>query len=154
MLILPDPTHAGKAHGGTWVRRGFSSGFEALGSASIEIIEMSQSDQRHFRAFGRKEQRLEARISRGDTEGPRPAAVLNLGLGGACLELDGPLDEPASVTVAIDLPGLWNPLELAAEVAWSRAVDDSGKCIAGVRFLGASGRALRLLSEALAPEWR
>jgi len=122
---------------------------------------MSEPAVRHFRSLGRKRQRLAARVSpRVPSAEPSPDAVfeeawlIDLGLGGACIELDGAFDPGRDLRLLIDLPGLWEPLELAAEVAWRGAPDKSGKVLSGVRFLQPSGKALRLLSETLATDFR
>jgi len=85
---------------------------------------------------------------------PEEAWLVDLGLGGACIELDQSFDQGQALLVLIDLPGLWEPLELTAEVAWRGSADKAGKALTGVRFVQPSGKALRLLSEALATEFR
>lgn len=84
----------------------------------------------------------------------RDARVTDLGLGGARLELKDGIDEGRAVTLRLDLPGLWDALELAAEVAWRGGADKNGTVAVGVRFVSPSGRDLRVLSEALASELR
>jgi hypothetical protein len=120
---------------------------------------MSPVATRHFRALGRKRQRFSARVVSRDrgTEPPEPSvpaeiSVVDLGLGGACLELEEKLEPGREITLGIDLPGLWEPLELRAEVVWRSAEDQGKKALTGVRFLQPSGKSLRLLAEALANE--
>ena len=43
--------------------------------------------------------------------------VVDLGLGGACLELGEGFEPGRELRVLLDLPSLWDPLELTAEVA-------------------------------------
>ena len=122
---------------------------------------MSEPADRHFRSLGRKPQRLAVRVSPRVPSGePSPGTVseeawlVDLGLGGACIEFDGAFDPGRELRVFIDLPGLWEPLELTAEVAWRGNPDKSGKVLTGVRFVQPSGKALRLLSETLATDFR
>jgi hypothetical protein len=119
---------------------------------------MSQPVARHFRALGRKRQRLSARISEanggsippGDAPLGAEGLVVDLGLGGACLELSERYEAGRELRVLLQLPGLWDPLELSAEVAWRGTADKDGKILLGIRFVRLSGKCLRLLSEALA----
>jgi hypothetical protein len=119
---------------------------------------MSEPVARHFRALGRKSQRLSARISEasggsvppGDAPSGVEGLVVDLGLGGACLELSERYEPGRALRVLLELPGLWDPLELSAEVAWRGTADKDGKVLVGVRFVQPSGKSLRLLSEALA----
>jgi len=126
---------------------------------------MSEAGVRHFRSLGRKRERLSAQVSprapspdvAPDTSpdaAPEEAWLVDLSLGGACIELDQRFDPGRLLRVLIDLPGLWEPLELIAEVAWRGNTDKSGKALTGVRFVQPSGKALRLLSEALATDFR
>jgi hypothetical protein len=152
--ILADVTYARKASYGNGYESEFSCGFGLLGSASIGIIEMSQSSARHFRAIGRRQQSLSARVLAAGDSAEREARVTDLGLGGARLELKGGVDPGRALTLRLDLPGLWDALELAAEVAWRGNPDKEGAVSVGVRFVSPSGRALRVLSEALATDYR
>jgi hypothetical protein len=115
---------------------------------------MSQSSVRHFRAVGRRPQSLAARVLAAGDSAEREAKVTDLGLGGARLELRDGIDRGRALTLRLDLPGLWDALELAAEVAWQGSADKSGAVPVGVRFVSPSGRDLRVLSEALATEFR
>jgi hypothetical protein len=79
-------------------------------------------DQRHFRAFARRTLALPGAL--GDENGTaRAVVVVNLGLGGACVEAqeDGALDSLSPgrmVTLEVAPSGLWDPLHLTARVAW------------------------------------
>jgi hypothetical protein len=154
MTILADVTLARKASYRMGWEAIFSCGFEALGSARIGIIEMSQSPARHFRAIGRKPQRLSARVRAAGDPVEHEARVTDLGLGGARLELMNGIAPGRALTLLLELPGLWDWLELAAETAWLGSPDQSGTVALGVRFVSPSGRDLRLLSEALAADHR
>jgi hypothetical protein len=115
---------------------------------------MSQSSARHFRALGRRPQSLSARVlAAGDAE-EREVRVTDLGLGGARLELANGIEPGRTLTLRLELPGLWDALELAAETAWLGNPDKTGSVPVGVRFVSPSGRDLRILAEALAADFR
>jgi hypothetical protein len=115
---------------------------------------MSQSPARHFRALGRRPQSLSARVLAAGDPAELEVRVTDLGLGGARLELANGIEPGRALTLRLELPGLWDPLELAAETAWLGTPDKSGVVPVGVRFVSPSGRELRILSEALAAEFR
>jgi len=102
----------------------------------------------HFRSLARYPANLPARLSTGAAAAPHAVRMLDLGLGGACFEIEERYERGEKLTVHIDLPELWDPLVLEAEVAWCepRGV---GATRAGVRFTEPSGRSLRLIAEAL-----
>jgi hypothetical protein len=77
---------------------------------------------------------------------------VDLGLGGACLEFGEMLKDGTALRLLIDVPHLWDPLELDARVTWARAGAGRAPARMGVRFEGASGRTLRLLAELLEAE--
>jgi Tfp pilus assembly protein PilZ len=77
------------------------------------------------------------------------ARLLDLGLGGACLETAERYERGDRLSVELELPGLWDPLVLQAEVAWCEPrAEGSGRV--GVEFKDVSGHGLRLIAEALA----
>ena len=106
----------------------------------------------HFRAMARRPVSLPARIANGHNSTAWAARLVDLGLGGACVELAEPLKEGARVTLLIDAPHLWDPLELEAKVAWSRAREGTNPGRTGVCFESLSGTTLRLLAELLEAE--
>jgi hypothetical protein len=107
----------------------------------------------HFRALARRPVSLPARISQAlQPNGLRAARLVDLGLGGACLELGEKLDDGTALRLLIDVPHLWDPLELEARVTWGRISQGRTPARMGVRFEGASGRTLRLLAELLEAE--
>ena len=61
-----------------------------------------------------------------------PAAVVNIGLGGACVLIDDALAIGDVVTLSFTAPTLWDPLVLRARVAWVGPA--SGPRAAGVAF--------------------
>jgi len=107
----------------------------------------------HFRALARRAVSLPARIAQApQPNGPGSARLVDLGLGGACLELGELLKTGTPLRLLIDVPHLWDPLELDARVTWGRPAQGQTPARVGVRFEGASGRTLRLLAELLEAE--
>ena len=104
--------------------------------------------ERHFRAFARRAVNLPATLGT-LADGPRPARLVDLGLGGACVELRAPLKIGLAVTLEVTAPNLWDPLIVPAKVAWSRSGAD-GATLAGVAFDHAGKSALPALVELLA----
>jgi hypothetical protein len=102
--------------------------------------------------MARRPVRLPARIANERNSTTWAARLVDLGLGGACVELAEPMIEGAKVTLLIDAPHLWEPLELEAKVAWSRAAEGTTPNRSGVRFERVSGTTLRLLAELLEAE--
>jgi Tfp pilus assembly protein PilZ len=109
---------------------------------------MQPEPAQHFRALARHPASLPARLSNPGAGAPHSVRLLNLGLGGACFEIDERYERGERLIVHIDLPGLWDPLVLEAEVAWCEP-RGPGSTRAGVRFTQPSGRSLRLIAEAL-----
>jgi Tfp pilus assembly protein PilZ len=60
------------------------------------------------------------------------AAVENISLGGACIRLENALAPGDVVTLSFTAPTLWDPLVLAARVAW--VAPGAGPRAAGVAF--------------------
>jgi hypothetical protein len=104
----------------------------------------------HFRAFARRPVGLSATVSRGDGTWKRPARLLDLGLGGACLEMLEAVPNGTALSLAVEAPHLWDPLFLEGEVVWLRSLDGAARI--GVRFTHRSGRVLRTLTELLEAE--
>jgi hypothetical protein len=108
----------------------------------------------HFRALARRPVSLAARIAQAaqPVNGSGAARLVDLGLGGACLEAAELLKEGTTLRLLIDVPHLWDPLELDARVTWGKLGQGRVPSRMGVRFEGASGRTLRLLAELLEAE--
>ncbi|HVJ17308.1 MAG TPA: PilZ domain-containing protein [Polyangiaceae bacterium] len=108
----------------------------------------------HFRALARRPVSLPARVAQAPQpgNGTGAARLVDLGLGGACVELTELLKDGTALRLLIDVPHLWDPLELDARVTWSRPGVGRAPARMGVRFEGASGRTLRLLAELLEAE--
>lgn len=95
---------------------------------------------------------LPARIASERSTTVRAARLVDLGLGGAGVELTEPIKDGESVQILIDAPHLWDPLELEAKVAWTRVGEGKAPNRAGVRFERVNGKTLRLLAELLEAE--
>lgn len=108
---------------------------------------MTASD--HFRAHGRRRVDLSATIRGVGAGFHKSARVVDLALGGACLELPDPLELDTRVTVEIVAPTLWDPLVLEGRVAWVRYGGGTLGARAGVEFEHAAGGAMFALFELL-----
>lgn len=108
---------------------------------------MSQAPAQHFRAFARRPSELRAQVAIGPRE--IQGRLVDLGLGGAGLILPEPVTPGDPVHLILHLPQLWDALRIRAEVAWCETRDGDVNSRAGVRFVAPSGRALRLVAEAL-----
>jgi hypothetical protein len=106
------------------------------------------ASERHFRAFARRAVNLPALVAT-EPDGPKPARLIDLGLGGACVEVRTALQVGHSVTVEVTAPNLWDPLIVPARVAWLRS-SGPGASLAGLAFDHAGKAALPALVELLA----
>ncbi len=84
----------------------------------------------------------------------RDVRIVDLGLGGACVEASDSAASGTHVELVIDTPHLWDPLTLSGAVVWSRSVPDpeGGGALIGVRFDHTAGGSVRTLSELLEAE--
>jgi hypothetical protein len=108
----------------------------------------------HFRALARRSVGAAAKVVvLGDSSSAELAGrIVDLGLGGACLELPRPLPEGAGVRVSLEAPHLWEPLHVTGQVAWSQPPQARSAARVGVRFEAAAGATLRALVELLEAE--
>jgi hypothetical protein len=108
----------------------------------------------HFRALGRVSVGAAAKVVvLGDPSAAElTARVVDLGLGGACLEVARPLPEGAGVRVSLEAPHLWEPLRVTGQIAWSQPGETRAAARVGVRFESAAGPTLRALVELLEAE--
>ncbi len=104
----------------------------------------------HFRAFARRPVGLPAIVSRGDGSWKRPARLLDLSLGGACMEMMEAVPNGTALSLAVEAPHLWDPLFLEGQVVWLHSLEGAARL--GVRFYHRSGRTLRTLTELLEAE--
>jgi hypothetical protein len=103
--------------------------------------------ERHFRAFARRAVTLPVTIS---TEGgaARPARLVNLGLGGACIAISERTEQGKMVTLEVHAPNLWDPLVVVATVSWARSTSPRS-FLAGLAFDHSARAALPSLVELL-----
>ena len=101
----------------------------------------------HFRLRARRTVSLPARISARESGIALDARLVDLGLEGACVELSVPVEVGDPVLLSVDLPGLWDPLELPAVVAWTAEAGAERQARAGVRFSAPSGPSLLLIAD-------
>lgn len=105
--------------------------------------------QDRFRAFARR--RVDAPVTVRTTEdrADRQASLVDLGLGGACLELGDALVPGLGLTVEVRTPMLWDPLRLQGQIAWARWNAQTGIARVGVRFDHENAASLYSLFELL-----
>ena len=112
----------------------------------------------HFRALSRQAVSLPGALRRADPDPDvawnRDVRVVDLGLGGACVEVSDSLPAGTEVELVLDTPHLWDPLTLTGSIAWSRSLADpeGAGAMLGVRFDHASGGSVRTLTELLEAE--
>src|SRR3954470_1472795 len=110
----------------------------------------------HFRALSRQSVSLPGALRASDDHVTwnRDVRIVDLGLGGACVEASDSVGAGTSVELVIDTPHLWDPLTLSGAVVWSRSLPDpeGGGAMIGVRFEHATGSSVRTLTELLEAE--
>ena len=111
------------------------------------------SDSTHFRAQARKPVSLVGALRPAaiDVVWNRDVRVVDLGLGGACVEMSNSIPIGTAVELVIDTPHLWDPLTLRGAVAWELTLEEGGARL-GVRFDHATGGSVRALTEFLEAE--
>jgi hypothetical protein len=88
----------------------------------------------HFRAHARRKVNLHAQVSHGAAGWERSLRVLDLALGGACVEV---LDHVATgdrLEVSFVTPDRWDPLILRARVIWASPSRGAQLARAGLVF--------------------
>ena len=106
---------------------------------------------RHFRAFERRRVQLDASLRSLDDESLKPVQTVNVGLGGVCIELEGPAPLVGSaMQIEIMAPNLWDPLVLRSEVVWYRDMGGRNRKVqVGMRFVATPTSTLYSLFELL-----
>ena len=104
----------------------------------------------HYRTHERRPVRLGALVRQDGGVWSSRGLVVDLSLGGACVETGQRLEPGSPLILEILAPTLWDPLVLRGRVAW--AVPAIGKQAArfGLRFVPEEGPALFALFEVLA----
>ena len=114
----------------------------------------------HFRAGSRQVVSLAGALHGAGADSDPGAAwsrdvrVVDLGLGGACIEASDSVAQGTAIELVLDTPHLWDPLTLGGVVAWSRSLPDpeGGGALLGVRFEHTTGSTVRTLTELLEAE--
>lgn len=120
----------------------------------------------HFRAHARRRVELAAKIGFREPSGAlltdssrphapplEPVRIRDLGLGGACFEVQEatsmPLEREAFVVLEVTAPTLWDPLTLKGKIAWLRRGGLGRPTKAGLRFEHRDSAALFALFQLL-----
>ncbi|CAN5518072.1 hypothetical protein BH09MYX1_BH09MYX1_00740 [soil metagenome] len=88
----------------------------------------------HFRLHGRKPVAIHAQVSHTTAGWERSLRVVDLALGGACLELMDDVAVGEALRVSFVTPDRWDPLVLKARVAWTQTGEDGVMKRGGVAF--------------------
>jgi len=118
--------------------------------------EAPEAPPAHFRALSRQSVSLPGALRASDSHltWHRDVRIVDLGLGGACVEASDSTATGTSVELVIDTPHLWDPLTLSGVVVWSRRLPDpeGGGSMIGVRFEHSAGSVVRTLTDLLEAE--
>jgi hypothetical protein len=79
------------------------------------------SQDRHFRAHGRRRVDLSASLRRPSQDRVETVRIVDLSLAGACVEVDEPLTPGTRVRMEIVAPTLWDPVVVPCRAVWSGA---------------------------------
>lgn len=104
---------------------------------------------RHFRAHARRPVNLRATAIAGGGSWQRAGRLVDLGLGGARIQLDEAIPVGSPVALLIDAPHRWEPLAIDALVAWVGDEPDEGGTYLGLKFPTGNGALLLTLTELL-----
>jgi hypothetical protein len=109
-----------------------------------------------FRAHARRKVRIRVALlwdSHARMGWQKDADVVDLGLGGACVELPPSQESPAPgerVTLAFATPALWDPLQLPSRVAWVAPASHDQRARVGLAFEPNDAAPLHALYETMA----
>ena len=79
------------------------------------------SQDRHFRAYGRRRVDLSASLRRPTHNRDETVRIVDLSLAGACIEVEQPLSPGTRVRMEIVAPTLWDPVVVRCRAVWSGA---------------------------------
>jgi hypothetical protein len=79
------------------------------------------SQDRHFRAHGRRRVDLSASLRRPPQEQSEAVRIVDLSLAGACIEVERALTPGTRVRMEIVAPTLWDPVVVRCRAVWSGA---------------------------------
>jgi Tfp pilus assembly protein PilZ len=106
----------------------------------------------HFRSLARRSVSLSAILRNIEAGWQSNARIVDLGLGGACLEVERAVTPGSGVSLQVLAPNLWDPLVLEAKVAWCRNSGSERAARVGLSFAHRSSATLRALVELLGAE--
>ena len=108
----------------------------------------------HFRALSRRTTRGAGSLIVTGSGLPKEQSVkvVDLGLGGACLELMELIPLGTAVRLSLEAPNRWEPLVLDGRVVWTREAPKPVRPRLGMRFEKASSGTLRALVDLLEAE--
>ena len=92
------------------------------------------SAEAHFRLHGRRPVAIHAQVSHTTAGWARSLRVVDLALGGACLEMMDDVAVGDGLKVSFITPDRWDPLVLDAKVAWIDVGKDGAVKRGGVAF--------------------
>ncbi|HQB46480.1 MAG: PilZ domain protein [Deltaproteobacteria bacterium ADurb.Bin207] len=111
------------------------------------MIEHPPMNQERFRRVARRGVRMTAILRIDGNPADCPVTLLDLGLGGARLQIEQALPTGTEAWLELMTPLRWDPLVLRSKVVWSRY--DSGKSLVGLQFFHESHSLLYSLFELL-----
>jgi hypothetical protein len=79
------------------------------------------SQDRHFRAYGRRRVDLSASLLRPTHNHDEIIRIVDLSLAGACIEVEEPLSPGTRVRLEIVAPSLWDPVVVRCRTVWTGA---------------------------------
>jgi hypothetical protein len=112
-------------------------------------VTVSAPERDHFRGFARRAVDLAAQLVATDGSWQRAGRVLDLGFGGARVLVSEVILPSTPLSLLIDAPQLWAPLELRASVAWTRDDPARLEMQLGLSFQPGAGQALLRLATLL-----
>lgn len=88
----------------------------------------------HFRSHARRKVNLHAQVSHGVAGWERSLRVLDLALGGACLEVLDTVAAGDRLEVSFVTPDRWDPLVLGARIIWTASSRGAQLARVGLAF--------------------
>ena len=99
--------------------RRFTNGETAR--TAVVMSSRTVSQDRHFRAHGRRRVDLSASLRRPSQDRDEAIRIVDLSLAGACIEVEQPLSPGTRVRMEIVAPTLWDPVVVRCRAVWSGA---------------------------------
>ena len=120
LLALASRTLPPGSNSGSSRTSGESGGSRQSAGISSRSPGLERTQATHYRAHLRKPVRLQAEIvALRVVEEHIVSRIVDLGLGGAGLEMNAPLTQGERLRVTLSAPTMWDPLVIDAVVAWT-----------------------------------